>query len=417
MRKNFLFFLLALTIVTQLSADTFIVTKTGDSFDLNCDADCSLREAIEASNNNAGFDTVILPAGTYVLSLAGAGEDANQTGDLDITDDLFIEGAGQSSTVIDADGIDRVLDILNGMVEILDVTITGGDGTVDNVEGGGIANDDTLTLRRCTVAENQADGGGGIENNGDLTLIDSTVSNNTAISADGGGIGNNATMTLNRVTLSGNDATPGGEEGGGISTSHFSAAVSLTNCTLSGNQAGAGGGIAIGSGVVQMLNCTIADNIAIEGPGVHNRSTLSFEPTNTIVADGCSSAVDTVSGGGNMEAGDTCGFTDTSDQANVGAAALNLGPLADNGGFTRTHALLLGSAAIDSALNNACPAEDQRDIMRPIDGDGDMVAICDIGAYEAESLAPVPTLSVWQLLLLAALMACFLVKGVLRVHL
>jgi CSLREA domain-containing protein len=64
----------------------FSVTKTTDTNDGACNADCSLREAIAAANAAAGADTITLPAGTYQLTLAnvGANEDSNTTGDLDI---------------------------------------------------------------------------------------------------------------------------------------------------------------------------------------------------------------------------------------------------------------------------------------------------------------------------------------------
>jgi uncharacterized repeat protein (TIGR01451 family) len=62
-----------------------------------------------------------------------------------------------------------------------------------------------------------------------------------------------------------------------------------------------------------------------------------------------------------------------------------LGPLADNGGPTPTHALLSGSPAIDGGSDTSCPPTDQRGAARPDDGDGDGNAACDIGAYEAVS--------------------------------
>ena len=63
-----------------------------------------------------------------------------------------------------------------------------------------------------------------------------------------------------------------------------------------------------------------------------------------------------------------------------------LGLLQDNGGLTWTHSLLTGSPAIDAGNNTQCPATDQRDVPRPIDGDGDGKAICDVGSYEYSGL-------------------------------
>src|SRR6187431_930620 len=83
-------------------AATFVVTKTADTADGACDADCSLREAITAANVAAGADVITLPAGTYTLTITGTNEDANANGDLDITTAITINGGGSGSTVIQA---------------------------------------------------------------------------------------------------------------------------------------------------------------------------------------------------------------------------------------------------------------------------------------------------------------------------
>jgi hypothetical protein len=56
------------------------------------------------------------------------------------------------------------------------------------------------------------------------------------------------------------------------------------------------------------------------------------------------------------------------------------GQLAENGGPTRTHALLEGSPAIDAGLAEICPATDQRGFGRQ--------GPCDIGAFEFGGEAP-----------------------------
>ena len=85
--------------------------------------DCSLRGAISA----AGGNTITLPAGNYTLTIAGPSEDDNATGDLDLTSELTINGAGADATIIDADQIDRVLQVHNGAsVRLNGMTLTNG---------------------------------------------------------------------------------------------------------------------------------------------------------------------------------------------------------------------------------------------------------------------------------------------------
>jgi uncharacterized repeat protein (TIGR02543 family) len=62
-----------------------------------------------------------------------------------------------------------------------------------------------------------------------------------------------------------------------------------------------------------------------------------------------------------------------------------LGSLADNGGFTQTHALGSGSPAIDTGSTAFCPDMDQRGYARSVDGNGDETLGCDMGAYEYAS--------------------------------
>ena len=134
---------------------------------MSTDGKCSLREAISAANLDApvdacpagmGDDMIILPEGRYVLRLAGAGEDDNATGDLDLRSNVTLIGAGSGLTIIDGGGIDRVLDVHVGAYFVVNgVTITKGatpDGKDDPVAGGG-----------------DADPGGGIRNAGELWLL------------------------------------------------------------------------------------------------------------------------------------------------------------------------------------------------------------------------------------------------------
>ena len=108
--------LMVLLYSSAAAGATINVNTTAD--ELNADSDCSLREAVQAANTDAavdgctagtGADTVVLPAGIYVLTRIGANEGANASGDLDVLSDITIEGAGAATTVIDGNGTDRVL--------------------------------------------------------------------------------------------------------------------------------------------------------------------------------------------------------------------------------------------------------------------------------------------------------------------
>jgi predicted outer membrane repeat protein len=245
--------------------------------------------------------------------------------------------------------------------------------------GGGIWNHGTLTLTNSTVSGNTAgDRGGGIWNDGTLTLTDSTVSGNTA--AQGGGIFAGGRGTLTNSTVSGNSAQSGG---GGI---YNDSRLTLISSTVSGNSAQSGGGI-YEHGTLTLISSTVSGNSAQSGGGILNfAGTLTL--TDALVDNDCVLPASIVSGGGNLESpGDTCGLDQSSDQVNVTAEQLKLGPLQDNGGPTMTHALGAGSVAIDQIPEADCVdadgqplTTDQRGEPRPETGG----TMCDVGAFEVQ---------------------------------
>lgn len=431
-------------------AATITVNTTDD--ELNTDGDCSLREAIQAANTDtavdgctagSGIDTISLPTGFYILTIAGAGENANGTGDLDITSDVTINGEyGSGNTIIQAgtnstNGIDRVLDVHSGAtVEINDVTVRFGRtpgasgemcgggirnyGTltlnnstvsgntaptcvIGNCWGGGICNKEnaTLTLNNSTIADNTAVYGGGIYNNGDNTvlLIMSTVADNDC-TYSGGGIYNDnplATVRLIRSTVNDNDAGMG--DGGGI---YDSGTLTLDNCTVSGNTSGqSGGGIYTAGTLLSLHRTTVAKNSAEtdtgsggDGGGIYVSSGAATA-MNTIIGDNSdwdAHAPDckgTLNSGGYNLVEDTTGCTFTPMTGDVTGSDPNLGALGDNGGPTWTHALQTGSPAIEHIPGgiNDCQAgvsTDQRGYLRA-GGAGYGGSRCEIGAYEYDT--------------------------------
>jgi uncharacterized repeat protein (TIGR01451 family)/CSLREA domain-containing protein len=383
-------------------SEPFIVDSTSDTVDADPDdgvcADssgaCTLRAAIMQANATPYFNEIVLGAGTYELSLVGEDDDGAAAGDLDIMDDVSITGQGSGETIVNGGALSRIFreqgylmgpEPISNLLELRDMTLTG--GVAD--EGGAIfSSERTLRLERLEIEGNEAGTGGAVycANACEHFIVDSTLARNLA-DADGGAIFYNgdSRLWLDGTTLYRNAS---GDGGAAVASEGFVRAINTTVSTNSGSTAG---GIAAGRAVLE--NATIVDNEAVDsGAGVYLLGPAVL--VNTIVAgnrladgdlDNCAAeADDLVSLGHNLSDGDStdCHLTASTDLVDTDPL---LGPLADNGGPTRTHALLSGSPAIDAGGDTGCPPTDQRGFARPDDGDGDGTAACDIGAYETLS--------------------------------
>lgn len=186
--------------------------------------ECTLRAAIMETNTTPGENRIAVPAGTYTLTLEGMGEDASLTGDLDITDDLVLAGAGPTLTAIQAcdpspdycSGVDRVFDVdpaSQGIaVALSGLTVQRGVAWVPATprpeEGGGIRNRGDLTITGAIIAYNIGSIGAGIYSEGPLKISYSTVAQNPAGGWDStaGGIYSYGTATIDHVIISNNSA-------------------------------------------------------------------------------------------------------------------------------------------------------------------------------------------------------------------
>lgn len=273
----------------RLLLATFNVTTTVDVLDPG-DGALSLREAVLAANSSNGADRIVLPAGTYLLSLSGADEDVSRTGDLDLAGRLAVQGAGAGATIIDVAGLDRVFQILGGGDATLSgMTIQGGSGAGF---GGGILNTGTLAIDNCIITDNSAGYGGGIDSAGArVTVTDSTFAHNIAFLGQGGAIrtggwdDNPSILTVKHSIFSDNFA----EQGGAIWSygANHNATVSVADSAFTGNSAGfEGGAIYIWNShsfKFQSLTVTIrTSSFTCNSAGVFGGAVCIFEGSATI---------------------------------------------------------------------------------------------------------------------------------------
>ena len=361
----------------EFSPGTLVVINTNNS------GSGSLRQTIldAALSDTITFASNVV--GTIVLT----------GGELGVSNSVNILGPGAKVLAVSGNNSNRVFHIVSGQVLLADLTITKGtnNGSLNN-SGGGILNEaaGNLTVSNCVVSLNSVfNMGAGIANRGILKVLNSAIVSNTAFGAGlgqgakGGGIYNTSSGSIENSTISGNTATGGvGVSGGGIynySSDAFGLIAYYSTVTSNTANSGIGGGIYDGGGTysVDIENSIVANNTGGSSPDLFG--TFPY---------GSFSLIGKVDG--------SSGLTNGVNHNQAGSSAVpldpKLGPLRDNGGPTPTHALLLGSPAIDHAIGfygTYTDQHDQRGAPRPVDivsaTNGISSDGSDIGAFELGS--------------------------------
>lgn len=393
MRTSFLFVLFA---AAPLEAATITVTTTADS--LVVDGQCSLREALNAANNDTavdtcaagnGADTIVLPTGTYPIALAGEGDDANLSGDFDLTSTVTLVGASAATTLIDGASLDRVIDVgASATVTLQNLTVTHGALAGGAQPGGGIRNLGSLALAGVTVSNNTAGqgladsqtptpggDGGGIYSAGALTLTDVTVTTNSAgrggsltgsgpgqfsgVGGKGGGVAVTTATTLLRTTFTDNHSgAPGftsmnpGSPGLGGGFFQSGGPSQVKSCTFTNNSASGnhGGGIAVIAGSLRVESSTFSANSGELGGGIFIDAAHGAGTTATVINSTFTDNTASFRGGGliSAETAQTA-VSSSTFVGNIGGAVAN-----QSAELVLRSSILIGNFGIDGTTPNDC---------------------------------------------------------------
>jgi hypothetical protein len=377
---NHIRFIILIAISLTLAA----CTPTDTITNVPCNDVVKLIDAINAANQSPALDIIVLAPGcTYQLTSVDNTTEGNN-GLPVITSQIVINGNGATILRSVNEPRFRIFHVAAaimttpGSLTLNDLTLSNGhaDGVGSSSledDGGAILNFGSVVVNKAMIINNSAQWAGAIFNNGSMEIKKSTISYNDALGLRDGILnGQEGVMTISDSTISENGV------GHGSDAIWSSGNLEIMNSTISGN-----GGNGIDNdhpGQLSLEFVTITNN---GGVGV-NASSGSVTIRNTLFGPNtpysCDSAYNINTQGVNMDTDGSCNVTTVSPNS------LQLGPLADNGGPTKTHALLAGSVAIDAATGN-CPATDQRGTNRP------QGVACDVGAYEfvEKFLGPVPT--------------------------
>lgn len=376
----------------------------------NCDdaGPGSLREVALGAGPGDTIDLSALSCSTITLS----------SGAIALSGDVTLKGPGAAALAIDAGFTSRILAHSGGgTLTVADLSLLQGKYTNEgDAAGGCIVSAGNVVLDHAVVAgcgvvagEGGTASGGGLAVDGDLTLLWSTISGNTALAdglAEGGGAHAGSLQTF-YSQIRGNEATSNYAVSSAGGASIVGSTVILSSA-ITANRAGEAAGLGAGSGAedsVVILNSTISGNEAalriggarIGAPLMLVSSTIAFNPDTEAAGGlhltaGADIQSTILAGNGDNDLGGTAGVVVTGANSLIRQSTLALPagtlqsdplllPLADNGGYSPTHALAADSPAIDGGSNTASLIGDQRggEFAREVG------AAADIGAFEVQA--------------------------------
>ena len=392
----------------------------GDGLCASASGACSLRAAIQESNTTSTADHIQLAAGEYLISIPGIDEDQAGSGDLDVSQPVIISGASSNQTIINAQLLDRIFDLLPHNEEATTVltglTLTQGQYDAFNVPVGAamLINEHDVELTDVVITGNQTKGRGAAALHIDNSCLVGTavrISHNSGQQASTTVYIDGADACLELDTFSITDNHTDDHAAIFFNTSvtallrrgliarnqsrsstlllNIGNLVTMENVTISANQAN-GAILNDGGSELFIRHSTITNNTGVNGlpttvggiMDVHGGTGLVFLTNSIVTGNGPGSLADDISRGNSLLGGNLLGEVTgyaslASDELGV---ALQLGPLQDLGGFADGHRPDV--FWVDRGEMSACTETDQRGITRPQDGDQDGQTGCDAGAIE-----------------------------------
>lgn len=376
------------TITNVSTTADFHDANPGDGYAGNASFQTSLRSAIEEANAQGGAHTIVLPAGTYAV---------NTLPEIDIEgSNITIIGAGAGSTVITGSNASRIFTVLSdASLKLKDVTLD--DGRAGSGNGGAIYADGPVAIESVVISGAFAGNhGAGIYTTSILHAYKSHFVGNSANDNGGAIYANGGKVTLNRCSLFENEALSGG------AVFANNAQLDSINTTFYLNLSFWDGGAvrSVSSQPVRFLHCTFLENEA--GVFPNDPSAGGLDSTGSSTQPTIKSSVFAYNGfdgdladvAGSIASAEFSLFT-TLDGATFGSlVSVNEGTnpalagTATQLGVTYAFAPMPGSPIIDAAATDEFPAFDQLGYNRSTDGDGDLMAVPDMGAFEAEGACP-----------------------------
>ena len=289
--------LVTLGFLSPLSAVELTVNDVSDMVDADLEdlvcktasGTCTLRAAVQQANKLPGTDSIIVPDGTYELTLGK---------ELAVTSNVRIQGSGADKVVISGKNSSRVFGIKSGGSAIISgITVTQGKAyngagigvwgssklsLVDSILMGNTSTNhgaglfisvSKVTLDNTTISGNGADGSGGaiyIEGKGSvLAVYESSFEQNSAVS--GGGLFCNAAgnVYLENAVFDSNSSGGSTTVAGGGAIYNKQCSISLNQITFDQNSAEKRGGALFNAskGSFSIVNSTFSNNRAVKEDG------------------------------------------------------------------------------------------------------------------------------------------------------